>query len=73
MEDTIPETFARREGETMTAYRARITAAIKAAAPPVRWKHLGVRVTLEDHDQINALAKASGMTVSALVRQRVLG
>lgn len=61
--------FARKEGETMTAYRARITAAVRAAAPPVKWKHLGVRVTVEEHDQIAAAAKARGVTVSDFVRQ----
>ena len=36
-----------------------------------KWRHLGIRVTHEEHERITAAAKARGATVSDFVRQIV--
>lgn len=49
-----------------------ISIALSGGDPPARWRHIGVRVTHEEHALISALAAAAGCTVSDLIRRSVL-
>ena len=60
-------TITSATARTITAALSRGTAAVVAATS--KWKHIGVRVTLEEHERITAAAKARGVTVSDLMRQ----